>query len=260
MPLSLGLYTTVAMVLISSPFCTMCNAAVAGGVKRQRPQHQHLRAFYGGAFLSSGTRTFAGATPTPPLRRQQQQLRQGDFLHRDCCDFTTSSLKSWKNTATRLRATGATPMQLTTRRSAQLRPQARGFMTHQNPFSSGSLSSAPRPPPSPKATTTAPPRNVAVLARGDSGDDLERCRRLAQKLGVELVVPRREGTAEPGKGQEQKQGKGRAGAVGGAAEEGNPDSKFTMLFDERGRLALDQPGSGFNPLVVSEAKQRSPQK
>lgn len=149
-------------------------------------------------------------------------------------------------------------MQLPTRRNAQLRRQARGFTPPPNPFSSGSISSAPCPPPSPKVTPVAPPRNVAVLARSDSGDDLERCRRLAQKLGVELVVPRREGNEEPGK--EQAQEKGGAGAVGGAAEGENRGIKFTMLFDERGRLALDQPGSGFNPLVVSEPKARSPQK
>eukprot|EP00752_Nemacystus_decipiens_P016328 g14603.t1 len=124
-------------------------------------------------------------------------------------------------------------------------------MTPQKPFSSSSssssssrLSSAPDPPPSPKATPIAPPRNVAVLARGDSDADLERCRRLAQKLGVELVVSRRGDVSEQGSEE------GGAAALVGAAEAGNGDFKFTMLFDERGRLALDQPGSGFSPLAV----------
>lgn len=233
MPLSLGLYTSVAMLLIYSPFCSMCSTAVAGRIKRQRPQHrqhrQHLQAFYGGAFLPSGTSTsaFAGPTPTPTptLRRQLQQLR------------------TRRNTQLSAAVHAAVE---------QPRLHARGFMTRQNSFSSGSLSSAPRPPPSPTATTPmAPPRNVAVLARGDSGDDLERCRRLAQKLGVELVVPRREGNAEQGEEKEEEtRGKGAVGAVGGAARGENRDFKFTLLFDERGRLALDQPGSGFNPLVV----------
>lgn len=33
--------------------------------------------------------------------------------------------------------------------------------------------------------------------------------------------------------------------------EGMDAFRFTMLFDEMGRLALGQPGSGFKPLVVS---------
>lgn len=127
-------------------------------------------------------------------------------------------------------------------------------MTRKKLFSSGSLSSASRPhPSSPKATPIAP-CNVAVLARGDSGDDLERCRCLAQKLGVELVVPRREGKTKQGKKHEQEN-RGGGAVVGGAAEGENGDFKFTMLFDERGRLALDQPGSGFNPLVVRRSNE-----
>lgn len=265
MPLSLGLYTKVVMMLISSSFCSMYGTAIAGGIRRQRPQHhQHLDAVYTtyGAFLSSASYKPA----PPPPRRQQRHLPEGATPHRHCCDFTTTSRpKSWRNPATGTvqRATGRTQTQLLfARRNAQLgaaarvaaakqpRRQARGFIGRNSLLSSGSLASSPRPPPpSPKATPTAPPSNVAVLARqGDSGDDLERCRRLAQKLGVELVVPRRESNTKQGNEREQEKRGG--GAVGAAAEGETRAFKFTMHFDERGRLALDQPGSGFNPLVV----------
>ena len=85
--------------------------------------------------------------------------------------------------------------------------------------------------------------SLAVLAaRGDrnghsstSSDDLERCRGLAQNLGVPLVV--------------ELEKEGRAGGAG--AETGN--FRFTLSFDETGRLALGQPGSGFKPLAVRHA-------
>lgn len=241
----------VAMILVSSPFCAMCGTTVAEGIKRQRPQqHHHLKAVHG-AFLSSAIHKFTDPTPPPPPHRHQQKT----LLDKHCCDFTNASLKMWQNLATGAAegATGTTQMRM--RRNAELNAavraaveqphlQARNLSTRKSLFSCGSLSSALRPLPSPKETPTAPPRNVAVLARGDN--DLERCRRLAQKLGVELVVPRREDDAEQRKEQEGRGGR----AVGSAAEGGHREIKFRMLFDKEGRLALDQPGSGFNPLVV----------
>lgn len=269
MRLSLRLYTTVAMVLISSTFCSMCGTAVAGGIKRQRPQRRHLETLYNSrcAFLSAkvSIHPFAAPTPTPSPRRRQRHLRQGAIYHRHKCDFTKTSLKSWRNPTTGAteRVTVATRTQRRMRGDAQhgtaMRPaieqprlQTRGFVTRQITISSGRLSSAARPPPSPTAAPMAPPRNVAVLAWSDSGKDLERCRRLAQELGVDLLVPRREGNPMQAKEQEQK--KRGEGAVGSAAEGENRGFKFTMMFDERGRLAMDQPGSGFNPLVVRRSE------
>lgn len=57
---------------------------------------------------------------------------------------------------------------------------------------------------------------------------MERCRRLASELGAVLIMS---GSKEP------------EGALEGI--------RFTLLYDEEGRLALGQPGSGFTPLTVS---------
>ena len=67
-----------------------------------------------------------------------------------------------------------------------------------------------------------------------STDDLERCQGLAQNLGVALLV--------------EGEGKG----VGGGAGAETGDFRFTLSFDEAGRLALGQPGSGFKPLAVRQ--------
>lgn len=86
------------------------------------------------------------------------------------------------------------------------------------------------------------PASVVVLASGSieggENNDEERCRRLADELGAALVVEGRQG------GDDLQRGRG----VGNAIADG---VRFTMLFDESGRLALGQPGSGFTPLVVS---------
>ncbi len=66
---------------------------------------------------------------------------------------------------------------------------------------------------------------------------------------MELVIPRREGGTD--EEQQQRSELRRGGARGDVAKGENGDFKFVLLFDERGRLALHQPGSGFNPLVVS---------
>ncbi|CAM9737849.1 unnamed protein product, partial [Hapterophycus canaliculatus] len=94
-------------------------------------------------------------------------------------------------------------------------------------------------------------------------DDLERCQRLAQNLGVSLVVRgQKDEPEEQEEGQEQEQEQeqekqqqkkgGRKGrqSKGGGAGGKSGNWKFTMIFDESGRLALGQPGSGFKPLVV----------
>ncbi|CAN0344775.1 unnamed protein product, partial [Ectocarpus sp. 8 AP-2014] len=91
---------------------------------------------------------------------------------------------------------------------------------------------------------------VAVLAAQDhSKGDLERCRSLAEKLGLALVVARQEQGVEEEEEHQGERGKAER-LAGGAAEAERDGFKFTMLFDETGRLALGQPGSGFNPLVV----------
>ena len=60
-----------------------------------------------------------------------------------------------------------------------------------------------------------------------------------------MVIPPRAG------GASEKEKEQRGGALGDAAAKGESgEFKFVMLFDERGRLALHQPRSGFNPLVV----------
>lgn len=56
--------------------------------------------------------------------------------------------------------------------------------------------------------------------------ELARCHRLAGKLGVPLLAS--------GEAGQEAQG-----------------AHFTMLYDDEGRLALGQPGSGFTPLAVS---------
>lgn len=86
------------------------------------------------------------------------------------------------------------------------------------------------------------PASVVVLASGsmEGGEhnDEERCRRLADELGAALVVEGGQG------GGDLQRERGAGNAVADSV-------RFTMLFDESGRLALGQPGSGFTPLVVS---------
>ena len=83
---------------------------------------------------------------------------------------------------------------------------------------------------------------MAVVAKMSNGSDtgetnaekeieLERCKRLARELGIEVVL-------EDERSQARK-----------AREKSK--FRFTMLFDDKGRLGLGQPGSGFKPLVVS---------
>lgn len=72
------------------------------------------------------------------------------------------------------------------------------------------------------------------LGIASGGDDsrrktnIARCKRLAAKLGVPMVPISEEGQDKPGE-----------------------STRFTLLYDEKGRLGLGQPGSGFTPLVVS---------
>ncbi|CAN0164614.1 unnamed protein product, partial [Ectocarpus sp. 13 AM-2016] len=80
-------------------------------------------------------------------------------------------------------------------------------------------------------------------------EDLERCRSLAKKLGLALVMARQEQGVEEEEEHQGERGKAER-LAGGPAQAGRDGFKFTMLFDETGRLALGQPGSGFNPLVV----------
>lgn len=85
----------------------------------------------------------------------------------------------------------------------------------------------------------ASPTGSTTATQGKGSDDLERCRLLANSLGVALVVA--EGEGEDSESRERKRVTER--------KKGSP--RFTLLFDDEGRLALGQPGSGFKPLVVS---------
>lgn len=109
------------------------------------------------------------------------------------------------------------------------------------------LASAPcplsLPPLPPKGSTIGQTKGCAantfslgVLATRST--DLDRCGRLAGDLGVALVVESED--------EEMEEREGGARAPAG----GKLGFRFTLLFDERGRLALGQPGSGFKPLVV----------
>lgn len=284
MPLTLALHTATVMVIISFSSCCSTCGAVAGGIKRQRPQQhrQQLHRVFSTTFLSTAS-TEVTAVPTPlPLRHRRA--------------FSTTSLSSWTDVATgtiALRTARGGAIHLVLRRGKDTPRAATGMgvvgverphdrqaraaciTTRDNSSSSSSLSPAahsdfmaqqpsvspPRPPPpSVSSTPRATPctNNLAVFAAApgeeDSGDDdLERCRRLSRNLGVKLVVPRQEEGQQ--KQKQQGQGKGKmATAVGGARRTDNAGFKFAMLFDDRGRLALDQPGSGFNPLVVRRRK------
>lgn len=87
-----------------------------------------------------------------------------------------------------------------------------------------------------------PKTSVVVVAKINNGSDsgesstaeneveLDRCRRLAQELDIDLVLD--DGQNRARKAREKS------------------EFRFTMLFDEKGRLGLGQPGSGFKPLVV----------
>jgi len=249
------LYNTV--LLISSLPSSMCGAHVARRIKRQRPQHLP-QALYAAFFSSSGGK-FAGSA----IEALPPHGPQGAFLRRHgcyCCDTSATSLKSWTSAAS------AAPLQLRNRKDARgavagaraRRCTTRTGLSGDNVPSSASPPTSPASPPvsptassqtSPMSTPGAPACSVAVLAGGNSGDELERCQRLAQTLGVELVIPRREcGSEEEEKHWSERR---RGGSLEDSAKGENGDFKFVLLFDERGRLALHQPGSGFNPLVVS---------
>lgn len=73
-----------------------------------------------------------------------------------------------------------------------------------------------------------------VSNTAENGVELDRYRRLAQELDIDLVLE--EGGNRARKAREKSK------------------FRFTMLFDEKGRLGLGQPGSGFNPLVVRVTK------
>lgn len=90
-----------------------------------------------------------------------------------------------------------------------------------------------------------PKTSVVVVAKISNGSDsgvsntaeneveLDRYWRLAQELDIDLILE--EGGNRARKAREKSK------------------FRFTMFFDEKGRLGLGQPGSGFNPLVVRVA-------
>lgn len=92
-------------------------------------------------------------------------------------------------------------------------------------------------------------------ARSDDQLSLERCRHLAHRLGVPLIFQDEDegaGGLDGASTGRRHRGKQKVGSLPSRAGGTESDGiRYTMLFDEAGRLALAQPGSGFKPLVVS---------
>lgn len=230
----LAFYATV-MAFIFSSFCSMCGTAVSLGTRRMATKRRTYNQVFSAAFLCSGSSSTRNLGKSVIATRSSPACRQ-QGLHRAA---TTNSLTPWVDRPCR---------------------QARASAKCNNLFCSSSVSTAHSGPapqtPAPQLSSPqqqkakASPVSVAVLAaQGHIKEDLERCRSLAEKLGVALVVPRQEQGLEEKEEHQGERGKG-GGLAGGAAEAERDGFKFTMLFDEAGRLALGQPGSCFNPLVV----------
>lgn len=260
---------TKAAAFISAAYCLMFGSVAARVTRRtavRRKQCQHIPAVFSPAFLlpisASGTAHVLRTLPRRPKRIQQHKL-----IRRHRAVATASLVPSIQQLRERDRVCNvhnsllgvgisigrSSSSSSSTRRRRSLLPAHTDTAAQHASVSPSSLPSKP----------TAP-SNVVVLALGSNTDDLERCQRLAQHLGVSLVVRGREdgpdkqeegqkGEQEE-KHQQQERSRKRRQSKGGGADGESRDFKFTMMFDESGRLALGQPGSGFNPLVVRHVK------
>ncbi|CAM9376507.1 unnamed protein product [Scytosiphon promiscuus] len=241
-----------AMVIISAAYCLIFGS-VAGGASRRmtiKRKHccQHFPAFFSAAFLSLGSTSRKSSTSrTLPCRPRPKPHRTLPRRNHTC---GTAKLDPG---ADRLQRRGATCTAhndlVSVACSGRSRVRSRRcWSAHADP-ADAPVSHVSR------TSGAAAASNVVVLASIDNNRDVERCRRLAQNLGISLVLPGQddgpEREEEDVDKQQQQAGRGtvRRTERGGAGRE-KQDFKFTLMFDESGRLALGQPGSGFNPLAV----------